>query len=102
MFCGVEIIVFVKTGGQDQGDVAVPAPITTHLLASFDLLSATFEGLSAEVSVLATKNQIISFIYTILTNETFNEMVSIHYLIHPHHSHPVSYTHLTLPTKRIV
>jgi len=69
----VDIIVFVKTEG--QGDVAMPVPVTTYLLANLDLLCATYDGLGTEVAEFAVKNNLLALIHVMLNKETFNEMV---------------------------
>lgn len=71
----VDIIVFAKTEG--QGDVAMPIPVMTYLLANLDLLGAAYDGLGAEVAEFAVKNNLLSLIHVMLNKETFNDMVSL-------------------------
>lgn len=82
-FCLADIILYVRTEGQDHGDVAIPIAVAAHLVASCDILSATYDGLGGKVAPFAAKNHVPSLLYNILTDEVFNEVVS-HQIVSKH------------------
>jgi len=60
---------------EEKNDSCLSAAMTAHLVCCLDIMNASYEGLAADAAQYAAKFHLLKPLYTILTDNSFDQRV---------------------------